>query len=326
MHHAILEAVKEFFKKYYYVKCLRYTALNFKAILRRTLGTIYNDSGTTHSQLSTKDSVDYILTVLKDYKHISSTKKFSGHVAELGPGDNAGVGLCFVNDGCIQVDLADRFYSHRNMVQQKNIYEALMEKVPHLKVILKGIDLEREETFPKLNRYYGESAAAERFFVKENQYDFIVSRSVLEHVTDPLLALEKMMGALKPKGKLIHKVDLRDHGMFSTSFHELKFLETSTFLYNLMTWNSGCPNRVMFNEYKNCMRKLAFKHDFYITQLAGVGPIEPHLKFEDIDKALVQKALTYIKTHKTNFAKCFQDVRDEDLIVSGFFLVATKSD
>ncbi len=312
------------FKKNYSLSCLYYILYNVYSSLKRAVGNIKTISGTTHSKLSTKESLDYILEVFDDYKKIANIDKFHGKIAEIGPGDNAGVALCMIEDGCTRIDLADRFYSLRNPEQQKEIYQELLKSKSKLRKYLETCDLSDESTFPNIKRHYGQNAAAEIFFQRNSGYDFIISRSVLEHVDDPVLVLKEMFKALKPGGKLIHKVDLKDHGMFSNHFHELKFFEISDFLYQLMTYKSGYPNRVLINQYRDTLDSLGCQYKLFVTQLARVGPIIPQVEFNKISKTKRDKALDYIRQYKAKFALSLKHLDEKDLVVSGFFLVATK--
>lgn len=290
-----------------------------------SIGWIKSDSGMTHNKLTVTQSLAYINDVFSDYKTHAHIPNFYGHVCELGPGDNAGVALKILRDGATQVDLADRFYSHRDTIYQAQIYQAMASNDPNIAQILKGSNLFNERTFKGITRYYGKEAAGEVFFKsRPSTYDFIISRSVLEHTTDPLLTLESMYHALKPGGTLIHKVDLRDHGMFSPTFHDLKFLEIPRPIYWAMTYNSGLPNRVMIHEYQNCTSKLNGKCQYFITQLAYAGPIEPHVPFDQISKDILEKAYSGLYQHHRNFTKEFKKLPKEDTIVAGFFLILTK--
>jgi SAM-dependent methyltransferase len=319
-----LRVLKQKAKQSYYLTCGFYIFNNFKFTLKRWLGNITTDSGTTHHSLSLQESLDYVQTVFNDYKKIAGIKKFHGTVAEIGPGDNVGVALCFLADGCTRVDLADRFYSKRNSSKQAAIYKALASSWPGVGKTIKGCNLEDDSSFPGLQRYYGPKAAAEQFFSQPNVYDFIVSRSVFEHLDDPIRALRSMVRALKPGGMLIHKVDLRDHGMLSSYFHELKFLEIPDVFYRLMTWRSGYPNRILINQYRDYVEALKEDHTFFVTQLAGAGPVIPHVPFEKIPASFLKKALNYLAVHKHKFSKSLRQLKDQDLIVSGFFLVLKK--
>ncbi len=220
------------------------------------LGLIDSHAGMTHSTTSVDESIAYIEDVFADYKRYSGIRQFSGRIAEVGPGDNGGVGLLFLADGCSDVDLVDRFYSRRSLAKNADVYRALIARHPELVVRMQFSDDRAldDESFRGMHRRYGSMAAAERFFLQSKGYDFIVSRAVMEHVYDPRSALRTMAAALTPGGMLLHKVDLRDHAMFSSVFHELKFLEVPDWLYPSLTKHVGRPNRVLVHEYRNVLR------------------------------------------------------------------------
>jgi len=279
-----------------------------------------SDSGATHAALSLKDSVHYVENVFKDYQRVSGLTRFEGKMAELGPGDNAGVALMFLGNGVTQADLADRFYSHRQDDQHKKIYEALASKHPAVTPFLK-------EGVPdplKIKRYYGEEAAGETFFHQNKGYDYIISRSVLEHVDDVHGVLQSMYAALNPQGLLIHKVDLRDHGMFTPFAYPLKFLEVPRWLYRLMTEGAGYPNRFLFHGYKKILTAINPKTRFYISGLHGVPELEQEYLLESLPDDLKQKSVRYINVHRHRFASEFKNVPAEDLMVSSFFFVCGK--
>jgi SAM-dependent methyltransferase len=318
-------SLKAFFKKSILLQCFARVAYNFLSRILYYLGKISTNSGATHTQLSTTDSLGYINTVFEDYKKYASIPHFQGYVCELGPGDNAGVALKILADGASQVDLADRFYSNRNAASHAQIYQALALSAPQIAAQLHMARFENETTFPGITRFYGPQAAGETFFkTRPEAYDFIVSRSVLEHITDPQVALESMYHALKPGGMLIHKVDLRDHGMFTPYHHDLKFLEIPSLVYQAMTYDSGLPNRILIDSYRIWASRLSATCQFLITQLAYVGSIDPHLPFDKIPLEIREAALMEMRKHKRNFAHSFQKISDNDLIIAGFFLILHK--
>jgi len=176
-------------------------------------GHIETDSGATHAELSDEDSVRYIEEVFTDYKRYGNLERLNGIAAEIGPGDNVGVAMLMRQDGCHQVDLVDRYESRRDPQHQDRIYDALSKKLglEWLKPGQSWNDREISGIVPRIGQ------SAEQYFKKcaENRgaiYDLIVSRSVLEHLYDPLDALDQMISCLKPGGCMLHKIDLRDHG------------------------------------------------------------------------------------------------------------------
>ena len=311
-------------KKSFWLTCAYYIVNNFLTKLRCYTGNIETDSGTLHAGLSIDSSLTYIEEVFNDYKQYSGIDRFRGRVAEIGPGDNCGVGLMFLADGCESVDLVDRFYSKRNSQQHAAIYKTLLKRHSQLNAKLGNFDVNDETSFKGLQRYYGESAAAEQFFAQADCYDYIVSRAVLEHVYNPLLAIKKMVTALKKDGMLLHKVDFRDHGMFSDYLHELSFFEVPDCLYPSMTKDAGRPNRILINSYRQVLTETIPDHQILITRLAGVGDIKPHLPYEKIDEALRNKSLDYINSIRSNLCKSLRLISNEDLSVAGIFIVAHK--
>lgn len=316
--------IREFVKKRFWLTCAYYVVDNASTRFRGYTGDIETDSGTAHLGRSIESSLAYIEEVFNDYKRYSGVSQFSGNVAEVGPGDNCGVGLMCLADGCTSVDLVDRFYSKRDAEQHAGIYRALIERYPDRFAKLGDLDVNDETTFRGLRRYYGERAAAETFFSEPDRYRFIVSRAVLEHVYDPRLAIERMVSALKQGGLMLHKVDFRDHSMFSDNMHELKFFEVPDFLYLRMTRDTGRPNRVLIDTYRRVLEDVAPDHEILVTRLAGVGDIDPHLPYDRIDAGRRKTSVDYVRSVRSKFAKSLRAISDEDLSVAGIFLVARK--
>jgi hypothetical protein len=304
--------------------CVRYAATNFAKLLLYRLGAISNNSGVMHRAVSAHDAVRSICQAFDEYKRYSSLERFRGAVAEIGPGDNCAMGLLFLAEGCERVDLLDRFYPWRDRARERMMYADILATYPNLRCYCTRIPPEDEYSFIRLFPHYGPTASAEKFFSQHRGYNLIVSRAVLQSLDDPLSALRDMAHALVPGGMMLHKVDLRDWGMFSGHFHELKFLEVPSWLYGTMTRGSGRPNRVLIDRYRRVLDQEGLRHRFFITRLAEVGNIAPHLPYEEISAELRKKSLAYVRSVRKRFARCFASTADQDLSVTGFFLVATK--
>lgn len=304
---------------------LYYVWSDWRAGQRFTRGDIGSHSGTLHESFDLQESLDYIQSVYDDYLRYSGCETLGGKVAEVGPGDNCGIGLLLLEGGGQSVDLVDRFYAHRNPVQQATIYHGLVQHHPGVARILDGASLMDETSFPGIHRYYGDAASAENYFKEGQGYDVILSRAVLEHVRDPLLALRRMTDALAPGGLLLHKVDLRDHDMFSGHHGELRWLEIPEGIYRRMSQSSGRPNRVLSHRYRSVLETLPLKAEMLITRLAGVGDIDPHVRYEAIPRDLRERALEFVASRRRHLASEFKTTPLEDLSVAGFFLVGRKS-
>jgi SAM-dependent methyltransferase len=270
------------------------------------------------------ESVKYIEDVVADYRYYGGITEFCGRVAELGPGDNCGVALLLVADGCKHVDLVDRYHSHRDVQQQAAIYGRLAHRHERLRTLLAGVNLEDEMSFPGICRFHGARAAAEEFFLDHRGYDCIVSRAVGEHLYDPVSALRRMAAALNPGGLLLHKIDLRDHEMLSLAHHELKWLEVPDWFFPHMTRASGRPNRVLAHEYRRVAEECGLGYRLLITHLAGHGDIVPHLEYDAIDIEIRTRAEQYVEHHRRRFAQSLRGLEARDLATTGIFLVARK--
>ncbi|MCT7961877.1 class I SAM-dependent methyltransferase [Laspinema sp. D1] len=307
-----------------------YLVDDFLAGKRMAAGKIDTITGSKHQSLALEESIDYIEEVLADYKHYGEIEKFYGVIAEVGPGDNAGVALLMRHDGCSRVDLIDRYYSKRNIEQQGKIYTALDKKY-NLDVFNTGKQWD-EKLLSGINWKIGQSA--EDYFQKValeqgEIYDFIVSRSVLEHLYNPITGLRHMVDCLKPGGRIFHKIDFRDHGMFTPKHHELTFLEIPQYLYPRMVQNSGRPNRILVHRYKQALEEMKnqglISYKLLVTRLVEVGDIQPHKRYEEIDWVKRQESIRFIEQFKNKFAKEFYHLNSEELSVTGVFLVVTKN-
>jgi SAM-dependent methyltransferase len=283
-------------------------------------------SGTIHSHLSLEESLAYIELVFADYKRYGGIEVFEGRVCELGPGDNAGVALLMRADGCEVVDLVDRFRSQRSPAHQGAIYQALIARHPRARLWTGAPGDDR--SFDGI-RWVSGVAAEEHFQhpARAEQYDFIVSRSVMEHVYHPLGCLGAMVRALRPSGKMVHRVDLRDHGMF-THVHPLKFLEVPTGLYRRMTRFSGRPNRILVHRYLELLERLrrtaGIEYTLQVTDLVEVGPLPSPQPLPAIDSVLAAPAVRFVERHRAAFVKEFREVAPLELAVTGFFLTVAR--
>jgi SAM-dependent methyltransferase len=297
--------------------------------IRTKRGDIETDSGATHAAWSVSQSLDYIEEVFFDYKQYGGISAFTGTVAEVGPGDNAGVALLLRRDGSQAVHLVDRFVSQRDPSRQRDIYQALSGRhgLDHFRMQ----DEWNDHALADIT--WIDSQAAEEYFrdcVARHGaiYDAIISRSVLEHLYDPLNGIIQMAACLKPGGRMIHKVDLRDHGLFTPQHPELTFYRFPTFLYKRMTANSGRPNRILFHRYRDTLEELkrrgVIDYKIRVTRLAGVGDLTPPPLLEHVASDLWKRAAGYTESQRRSFAAELRQVDGGDLAIAGFFLVAIK--
>ena len=84
-----------------------------------------------------------------------------------------------------------------------------------------GIDTAPTSRFELASKHY-----------PHGSFQVIVSRAVLEHVFDVPAAWSSMDALLAPGGSMLHKVDFRNHGLYS-SRHPLAYMKVPPSLWSL---------------------------------------------------------------------------------------------
>ncbi len=311
---------------------LKYFIL-FKAILSHWK--LKGETGATHKRKTLEESVEYIKRVFNDYLQYGGLTQediLDKTILEIGPGDNLGVALLFIARGARKVVCLDRFLCKRDDQQQIKIYEALLQTMDEKErqLIEAAITRTQEKIVfnsEKIQYVSGLSIEdAEKIF-PGNSFDYIISRAVLQYVSDLEKAFHTMDLLLKEKGRLIHKIDMRDHGIFSSQgMNPLEFLTVPDALWNCLGAHAGKTNRQRINFYRDKLMHWEYDYMLFITHVMGQNQdIVPH-------KLIIQKGLDYsdediakFNSIKPRLLKRFKILSDNDLLISGIFLVASKS-
>jgi hypothetical protein len=272
-----------------------------------------------------EDSIAYIESIYRYYAEYWP-KGIKGRAAELGPGDNCGVGILLRAFHADEVDLVDRFYAIRDQERQIRIYRQLLEKYPELLGLCNNPVQPDENAFSGMNWHVGEMAAGERFFSsRSGSYAFIGSWAVLEHLYDPIATLKCMAEALVPGGVMVHCIDLRDHGMFSSAgFSELEWLTIPEVAWKLMSKGNGAPNRIGIDKYLKACSGFDLKCSVKVTSLAGSGTCETPVPVEEITPEILGPAILEINKVRNRLCKSLAHISDESLAVTGIILHGTK--
>ena len=308
-----------------YLKAMGFIAENALWLIRHRIGWNRITYG-THKSLRLQESVNYVEQVFADYLRYGQLERFHGTVAEIGPGDNGGVALLIRNSGAQHVDLVERFENVIDEGQQQEIYEALSHRHP----------LERFRIGPQWKRMelsgvtWWIGASAEQFMAgcADGTYDFIVSRAVLEHLAKPISTLRQMVRALRPGGLLLHEVDLRDHEHFSRRLDELTWLKFPSWLWRVMTSQSGRPNRVLAHRYRRALEGLrgsdGIEYQLLVKTLVGAQSIDPAVPWEEIPLETRERALAFVTARRHTFARELQGIDAADLALTTVVIVARK--
>jgi SAM-dependent methyltransferase len=290
--------------------CVYYLMDDWRARRRLASGRIETRSGRRHADLDLDASLAYVRSVVDDYLGYAGRDRFAGRLAEIGPGDSLAAAALALMRGAREVHTVDRYRTTRDSAREATILHALCTDHGHDPVLVE-----------RVHEHAG--SPAETFFARTDlTFDWIVSRAVLEHLYDPIAALDAMAARLAPGGVLVHRIDLRDHGMFDG--HPLTFLTVPDRLYHAMTVGSGRPNRVLAPEYAAWLRRSGLTGSVRISRLAGrAGTVDP-APWDALDAAARREALATVATIRPRLAARYQGLPDEDLAVAGIVLVAER--
>jgi SAM-dependent methyltransferase len=292
---------------------------DWRAGRRLARGDLSTRSGSRHATLDINASLNYIDRIHDDYLTYAACESLPGVIAEIGPGDNFGVGMCFLAGGAEHVHGIDRYRPARDDTRQRAVYEALSAR-DGLAHLFDGTPC--EENLRGVTYHAGQPA--ETFFrTSELRFDAIVSRAVMEHLFDPIAALDDMAAALNPGGIMIHRVDLRDHGMFA-GHHPLTFLTIPGGIYRSMTRGAGRPNRVLIDAYRAWLARSGLVGELKVSRLVGVADEIAPAPWDGLDSGGKNQALASVRAIRPRLARAFNAVADEDLAVAGLVLVARK--
>jgi SAM-dependent methyltransferase len=312
--------LRELAKRSVALTCAYYLFDDWRARRRWARGNYDTRSGSRHAQLSLENSLAYIEKVHADYLTYAGRSRFAGIVAEIGPGDNFGVALLMLGNGADAVHAIDRYRPRRDPSRQAAIYRALVER-HGLTDCFDGPP--SEQTLRGL-RYYPGRPAEDFFRRTALTFDAILSRAVLEHLYDPAVALSDMLRALGPGGTMVHRIDLRDHGMF-TGHHPLTFLTIPEAVYRRMTAGSGRPNRGMYPLYRHWLASSGAQGSLRITRLAGVEEEVGPAVWNELDPELKRRACRSVEKIRPSLTAPFRNWPDQDLAISGCVLVVHNS-
>ena len=306
---------------------------NWRARRRFLSGKIESTSGSTHTGKSLGESIRYINEVFDDYIKYSgiSPEMLGGkRILEIGPGDNFGVALKFLAAGAASVVCLDKFYSPHDAEQEHAIYKALGDQFDGeaKRRFDEAIDLPSgiQINGDRLKIIYGKGIEDAKDLFEPASFDLILSRAVLEYLTDSDHAFSIMNNLLSAGGMMAHKVDLRDDEMFSgNGMNPLTFLTIPDSIYKLMTVGSGRCNRRLIDYYRRTMSELGYDTKFFVTCVIGEkNELLPHKEKISPSVDYSERAHALINEIRPQLQGDYKNLTDDDLLISGVFLVARK--
>lgn len=317
----------------------RLTASSFLRRLRFAMGRIESNTGSTTGTLSIDDAVAYIHRTFNDYERygaLDSQAIQGASLLEIGPGDSLGVGLRFLAKGAARYSTLDKFFSQRDISNERRIYERLRQDLPmdEQKRFDEAVTLDAVPRFhpDKVHTVYGRGAQhADQVFAPAS-FDGIVSRAVLHEIYEARAALEALDRVLKPGGWMLHKIDLRDDGLFSgRGFHPLEFLTISDPIYWLMAYDTDKTCRRPLPFYRDILRRLGYEARFLVTGIIGTQGYQAIESLTGDFKEELEAGIDYGPEYERLLAEirprlsaAFRNLKDSDLLACSVFLVARK--
>lgn len=154
----------------------------------------------------------------------------------------------------------------------------------------------------------------------------IFSNAVLEHIPDIDKAFQVMDHLITKGGYLVHKVDLRDHGLFSSyDLHPLTFLTIPEPLHRMMTTNTMSLNRQLISYYRKKLIELKYNSKIYISHI--VGQNYKHTPYKEkilLNIDYSDDELNIIKTIRKKLIPEYRNLPEKELLISGILIVAKK--
>jgi SAM-dependent methyltransferase len=251
-------------------------------------------------------------------------------VLELGPGDNVGVAMRFASSGASFVSTIDKFVPLRDSPYHRKLYTSLRDRLTPegRRNFDAAVDLSGDRAVlhdDRLQYVYGKGFEDAEVFAPAS-FDLIVSNAVLEEIYDLDRAFDAMHRLLRPGGYLLHKVDLRDYGMFSKyGYHPLEFLTVPDAVYRQMVESTGQPNRRLVDYYRHKTSELGYETSIYTTWVLG-NPREltPHKQTLEKGVDYSDATLEQIRSIRPRLLERYKQLPDADLMVEGIYLVAHR--
>jgi SAM-dependent methyltransferase len=251
-------------------------------------------------------------------------------VLEIGPGEDLCVALRFLAADAARVSLIDRFTFDVDPGWEREVYRLLLEDLADDgRRRLSGLlapdgRLEADGTRLEMIRGVGIEAGAER--LGERRFDLIGSVAVLEHVYDLEASLRAMDALLAPGGRMVHQVDLRDHGMFSAGGrHPLEFLTIPDSLYRLMTSHTGAPNRERIGTYRRLLADLGHEAEVRVMNVGGSREdLVPSTERLVVGRDLGADVAASIEATRRRLASRFATLPVEELAATGIEVHSRK--
>ncbi|HJZ96993.1 MAG TPA: methyltransferase domain-containing protein [Candidatus Solibacter sp.] len=251
-------------------------------------------------------------------------------VIELGPGYTIAVPLLFAADGADYVVGIDKFVPLQDGREFAVLYQRMRDRLNERQKadFDRAIQLDPKLALKKEHAEYVDHKELSELVgqLGPGTYDMIVSNAVIEEIYDPMPIFKAQDALLRPGGVFVHRIDLRDYGMFSKhGFHPLEFLTVPDWIYQRMVEGSGQPDRRMADYYRELGKKMGYRTEVYVTKILNSASDLPETRVElrpGVDYTAQDAAL--VSEIRPRLLERYRALSDADLLTASIVFVGRK--
>ena len=226
-------------------------------------------------------------------------------VLEVGPGANAGVALCLLALGARRVFLVDRFADLQCRDRERELYRALLAPAELPSALRDRLVAEAMDPSAAANEHIRFVHAPVESLALAEPVDLVVSRYVLQHLSDIGAAFDRFSALISPSGLMTHYVDVETLGPLNPGgVAPLALLELSPRTWNWMGGHRGLTNQARLGSYLAHLARAGFR-----------------LKRLEIAKRMPMGA---VAAARPRLHAAFRGCSDEDLAALHFSFVAAR--
>lgn len=264
------------------------------------------------------------------YADWTTTAVKGTRIIELGPGYTIGIPLMFAADGADFVAGLDKFVRLQDGKDFGLLYSRMRDTLSDVQKTAfdRAIRLQPKVQLNKDHAAYIDHKELSDCIQQLGPatYDIIVSSAVMEEIYDPTPNFKAQDAILRPGGIMVHRIDLRDYGMFSKyGFHPLEYLTVPDWIYRRMVDGSGQPNRRLADYYRGLGQRLGYKTAVWVTKALSSDKDLPEPKRElraGVDYGDQQKNL--VNEIRPRLIDRYKTLSDADLLTASIVFVGQK--
>ncbi len=224
---------------------------------------------------------------------------------EVGPGANAGVALSLLALGARKVYLVDRFADLQGRAGERTLYREILAHSGLSPEVRDRLEAEAMDPTSPANEHVRFVHSSLEAAVLPEPVDLVVSRFVLQHLSDVGAAFDRLASLVGPGGLMIHYVDVETLGPLNPGGKvPLALLEFTPRAWGWMASHRGLTNQARMSAYVGHAERTGFR-----------------VKRLDVHKRMSPDA---VAAARPRLVPAFRGLSDEDLAALHFSLVAQK--